>query len=214
MFCKNCGAQCKDESVFCTKCGQVLKPINPGMQVDNIPKTERRKKSKRRIWIGLLAGGILVVLLILYLTGGFEKGYERVVRKYVKAINDENGALLYSIYMPEYTDWLTGPGSFYSSSRALADDFTDECQDRREDLMGDLDSPREIKYTILMAEKAEDDEIDSLDDEMYYSYDSDRGTIKDAYKVTFAVYMEGGDAYLLENYIVKAHGKWYMIRGI
>lgn len=71
MFCKNCGAELKDGSKFCTKCGATLTPIPqeaPAMPVatysnENTPP----KKSKA----GLI---LLIILLILIVLGGAGAG--------------------------------------------------------------------------------------------------------------------------------------------
>ena len=63
MFCSQCGKENPDSSLFCIKCGHSL----PGIQA--APPSEPHKKKRSGLFIGLIAGGLVLitVLLVLFL---------------------------------------------------------------------------------------------------------------------------------------------------
>ncbi len=121
MFCKNCGTQMADDAKFCPVCGTPAKQINPaasgGCPDDSgqpAPQTEgagssltERFKSRSFLaWIGLAVVIIVVVLLIILGavnrgSGGSGRSYERVVSKYIKAIENNDAEAVLDCFPEE-----------------------------------------------------------------------------------------------------------------
>lgn len=222
MFCSKCGAQIKDGAAFCQKCGAGLSGENrqnttaTNQQVySSMPNKNQQTGNHRLIgMIGTAVIALVAIIVIVKVVGIFNGGYEKVIEKYLKAIQEEDGELLCSIYPPEYIDYLVGPGSFYSDEEDLAEDFTEECKDRHEDLSGGIEKHPDIEYDIVSEEKLEKEELESLNRSLKNDYDFEN-TVSEAYYVTFEVYIPGGEkVYTVERYLLKIRGKWYMGRGI
>lgn len=207
MFCENCGTQVKENMKFCPNCGNQI------TQGQNRKKEETAKKNK---YIGILTISVLaiVVIVLVFNVAGVFGGYEKVIKKYVKAIQEEDGQLLCSIYAPEYIDYMTGSGSFFSNEEELAEEFTEECKEKHEDLSGGVENHPDIKYDIISEEKIDEEDLESLNDDLEDWYDFENDSVSEAYYVTFKVYIPGGDVYRVERYMLKIHGRWYMGRGM
>lgn len=207
MFCENCGTQVSENTKFCPKCGTQI------IQEENWKNKESIKKNK---YIGIFI--ILIVVVVGFSfwlnVSGVLGGYEKIIEKYVKAIQEEDGELLCSIYAPEYVDYMTGSGSFFSDQEELAEFFAEECEEKHEDLSGGIESHPDIKYDIVNEEKLDESELEELNDDLEDWYDFEKNSVSKAYYVTFEVYIPGGTVYHAENYLLKIHGKWYMGRGM
>lgn len=223
MFCSKCGAQIEDGAAFCTKCGAEAaeqhsrRTTAAGYQVNESIQNKSKPEGNYRLigMIGTAVIALVVIIVIIKVIGAFSGGYEKVIEKYLKAIQEEDGELLCSIYPPEYIDFLIGPGSFYSDEEGLAEDFTEECAERHEELSGGIYGHPDIEYDIVSEEKLGENELESLNNDLEDNYDFEENSVSQAYYVTFRVYIPGGEkVYTAERYLLKIHGKWYMGRGI
>lgn len=144
MYCKKCGGEIEAGAVFCRHCGTAV--------VVNAGKKEKNKSKKYKL-IGILSVLVLVLTVAGIIGKVSGKGYERVLKKYVKAIEQEDGGLLYSLYAPAYVDWLVGPGSFYSKIEYLISDYQEECEEHHEYLSDGIEKHPPIQYEIESAER-------------------------------------------------------------
>lgn len=214
MFCSKCGAKVNDGDVFCQNCGEKV-PQNDSQKMAAMPTQDMQKRKYRLVGISAVAViAVVVILVVVKIVGAFNGGYEKVIQKFIRAIQEEDGELLCSIYPPDYIDYMTGPGSFYSDEEELAEEFTEECEDRHDDLSYGVEDHPDICYFIENEEKLDEEELESLNYDLERNYDFEKGSVKEAYNVTFNVYIPGGKTYRLERCMMKIHGKWYMRRGI
>lgn len=212
MFCKKCGGQIVEGVAFCKHCGT---PVNVERSAMLKPETA----SKKYRLVGIFAVGIVILIVILATAGIVTKvngkGYEKVLQKYVKAIEQEDGELLYSLYAPAYVDWLVGPGSFYSETEYLISDYQEECKEHHEYLSNGIEKHPPIQYDIESAEKLNAEDLESLNRMLTRDYDFDENSVRQCYLVSCRIYIPGGNHSLTgERYIMKIRGKWYMGRGI
>ncbi len=197
MKCLKCHAEIDETSKFCTVCGT------------KVPDWKKLKTLTIK-----LAGIAVIIIVALIAVVSNVNGPDKVIKKYVRAIETSNGKLMYKVYAPEYNEYLIGPGSFYSDKDELIDDYTEECKDDYEELLGNNTKPQKIKYEIIKKEKLDKDELHDLNACLEDQLDFKRNSASAAYNVTFICYMPGSDdVYTLERYIFKIRGKWYMGRG-
>ena len=188
MKCLKCHAEIDEVSRFCTVCGT------------KVPDWKKLKALAIK-----LAGVALIIVALMAVVSNLN-GPDKVIKKYVRAIETSNGKLMYKVYAPEYNEYLIGHGSFYS--------YTEECKDNYEELLGNNTKPQKIKYEIIKKEKLDKDELHDLNACLEDQLDFKRNSASAAYNVTFICYMPGSDdVYTLERYIFKIRGKWYMGRG-
>lgn len=197
MKCLKCHAEIDETLKFCTVCGT------------KVPDWKKLKALTIK-----LAGIAVIIIVALIAVVSNVNGPDKVIKKYVRAIETSNGKLMYKVYAPEYNEYLIGPGSFYSDKDELIDDYTEECKDDYEELLGNNTKPQKIKYEIIKKEKLDKDGLHDLNACLEEQLDFKRNSASTAYNVTFICYMPGSDdVYTLERYIFKIRGKWYMGRG-
>lgn len=206
MYCNKCGQQINPKGSFCPKCGNRIKVIR------NHPAAGTVKRNRYAGISAIAVLAVIVVIVVVKIAGG-NGGYEKVIEKYVQAIQEEDGELLCSLYAPDYVKYMVGPGSFYSEMGDYIDDLTEECEDKHEDLSSGIEKHPDIAYEIISEEPLDEADLERLNRSLE-DYDFEEDSVSEACYVTFLVYIPGGeDRYRCEQYMLKIHGKWYMNRG-
>lgn len=73
MYCKHCGKQIADDSVFCQHCGESQTKEEPIKNV--VPKRKIELTNKGKVWIGVYAVWFLLNLAAIFLKGQSETDY-------------------------------------------------------------------------------------------------------------------------------------------
>ena len=148
-------------------------------------------KKKRLIYIVLFF--IIIIVGSAFFIQKAQNKPENVIKNFTKAIENKDGKLLCSLYVPDYISYMTGPESFYSD---------------KDDLIPN------IKYKITNKEKLNSSDLEELNNCLTEQLDFEKNSVSSAYYVTFTCYVSGSDhVYTADRYLIKIKGKWYMGRG-
>ena len=77
MFCKYCGAELTDGSVFCSKCGKKILSIEENTESENNQEKKVNNEDSEKIKSTLLAVGVAIVLIIGIVIFGFYRNSPR-----------------------------------------------------------------------------------------------------------------------------------------
>lgn len=191
MFCEKCGAQLIDGASFCTKCGS---PVSGGANSHRL-----RRKLGTGALIGIIAGGIAVVAIVLVLCGVFggAKGYRsqtELIDDYFDAVEDRDYRKLVHMLAPGLTEYAYGELGT-SSDRSLIEELDDW-------------------YYDYYGFEVDDWYIEEVD---YYDHSDiqnlhQHGIKADEYVDVWVVaHFENGEEYDIDFDLVKVNGKWYII---
>lgn len=212
MFCSNCGRNIPDGSRFCSECGTELR-----IPAVYFPTEKKSFFQKLRSWlvshktIAAVIAAVIVGMAVIF-TGIAGGSYKSVVKKYMKAIQDQDGALYMSIMAEDYKkslmyDWSFSDSELQALFQETVDDFHDE-------IAYDCGEDFKLDYQIVSVYRPTDKELKSLNSWMKdYGFEKE---ITDAVVTTIrvtAVGSEGKDRYTEERLILKSHGKWCITGG-
>lgn len=220
MFCKNCGAQIKDGSLFCPSCGmRVLEesrptPVNAFEDPAPAPLADEPapapKKLNKGALIGIIAGGaaaiLIALVLVLVLTLG-GRSLESTVKQSFNAVKDLDASKIVNLAFPdEVLDYVLEQTEYEKK------DFIEELQATLDELE-EYDEFQEFrdssKYTIKSTKNLKKKEIKALNEtyENYYDID-DEEYIKDAADVTLKISSKPFKETITLRF-VKIGSKWY-----
>lgn len=213
--CPVCGGQVNPQDAFCGGCGAKLEVPREAPDM-----TDTGQIQKRNQWIGIgvtaLAGVALLGVIAGVIWKCSESGYEKIPKKYIQSIQDADGTLRYSLYAPDYLDYMIGNDSFFSSSEQFISDMQEECESELKDMQGKFGEDVKLTCRINSAEKLDEEELVNFNDRLESWYDFTEDSVSECYQVNFSMEAsgeEGTGAYSRDAYIMKIKGKWYMQRG-
>lgn len=199
MFCRNCGEQIEEGNAFCANCGERINKEVIEQQIYTAKKGRDDQKRKNRI-IGIIATAIVAVIVavvIVKVIGLFNGGYEKVIEKYIKAIQEDDGELLCSLYPPEIIE---------NAENYNKEELTEVCKGIKEDFFEGIENHQDIEYDIISVESGES-ELESLNEQMKEEMGI---TVDEIYSIDLEVSM--GEVVCDDTcVIVKIRGKWYML---
>ncbi len=204
-FCGNCGAMLDDNAAVCTTCGAVL---NQGtINSPDLPK-KKKKSGKKKVAVAVIA---LMVAIAVGFGGVFvynNTGYRGVIAKYVKALNNCDAKLYYSILSnrmkDEYEDFED-----YHSNEGFEFDLQNSIEtkyEREEDIVG-----KDFKYSHRINDIYK---VPKKDTKGYFKYlDKEKGydNISEFVIVDFTLIAKGKKrtkAYSYNFVLSKENGKW------
>ncbi len=193
-FCGNCGAVNNDTAVICESCGNSL--------LASAPVTAKKKSSTGKMAAIAVVAVAVIVLIISLFSGGSDK----VVKKIVKAYDNEDAEALMKLY-PEF----------------MADGFEDNIEETSEAQiegfylllsLADIDTDDvKLSYKIKDEDKYDKDELEDLAEEFEeYFDDFEEKKLKAAidYEVDVTIKSDGEEEEMeLIVHAFKYGGKWY-----
>lgn len=203
MFCRKCGEKIEEGNVFCPNCGERTTGERIEQQMYNVKKEKDNQRRNRIIGIvGIAIILVIAVLVIVKRVSLFNGGYEKVIENYVRAIQEEDGELLRSLYPSEVVEYTEGSDSTYNK-----EEMTEICKEIRKELAGGIENYQDIEYDIVSAEEIGEAELENLNKQIE-DYDF---TIRQAYYINLKMYIPEKEACDDTCCVVKIHGKWYML---
>ena len=210
MFCRKCGGEITDGAAFCKYCGESIVKNKTEIIIASHKNSENRKYRL----IGIMA----VVLVVLGILGVGLKvagnGYERVIKKYIKSIQNQDGELRFSTLAPDYIDSMIGPGNFYSSEKSFINNLTEECESDYK-YFSSCGENIKFKYEILEAQKLSKKDVEYVNKSLR-NYGFEKNCVSKAYDVTCQVVASGSEGIEVATrgfLVLRIHGKWYINRG-
>lgn len=212
MFCKKCGEKIADNVKFCPKCGEKIERIGAVVKTDLSNTTEKSDTKKYR-YVGIAFVAICAILLCSLMGG---KGYEKVLKKYYRAVQNADANIYYSVLAPDYVEYMVGPGSWYSSKADFKADLENELEDFRDDYQ--YECGENLKFSVKVTEvkhstvKEKSDFAKNLKD--YYEFTHN---ISDLVEINYTLTVVGTEGKEMQKregfYAFKMGGKWYMQKG-
>ena len=185
MYCGKCGTQIDDNAMFCSNCGERTVITNTSTQKQ--PKVGAKKFA---LPLGIVAGVVLIIVLIVSLIGG--SGYKRTLDNYYKAHENNDADLMYNSVVAQYWIDYTNEGWGNSAYESI--------QDSIEDRIDEWDCGDEIKitYEVQNERRATKEQLEDLEDNIYdwyayYVYDRDEFSITDAYVLDIDFTVKGDE---------------------
>lgn len=199
MFCKQCGTQNSEGVNTCTNCGAAIEngtPTPKNSNFDPVALFYQLRGSKYFI-PGLAGLALVIVLLIIFCSGGATKPID----KYISAMSKANVNKYIAAFPKEYTeDWDE-------------DDIEDMLSDDLDDLEDEYGKNVKIKCKVLDKEKYDEDDLEDLAESLEDWYDLDEDDVTAAYRVICKLTIKGSDEKDV-NYqmfvVIKYDGKWYL----
>lgn len=210
MFCKKCGQEISENVKFCPKCGESTGNVVVQSNVTVVDTEDKDKKTYRAVGIAVVA--ICVIVLLNLMSG---KGYEKVVRNYYKSVQNSNVNLYYSLLVPDYVDYMVGPGSWYSSKEVFKESLKKDLENEYDDYSHICGNNLRFSAKITDSERFTAKEISSLTRMLKQDYDFTH-SISDIRKVYYTLTVWGNDDITKKDmsiYVIKVGGKWYLQRG-
>lgn len=212
MFCKKCGEKIADNVKFCPKCGEKVERIGAVVRTDLSNATGESDTKKYR-YVGIAFVAICVILLCSLMGG---KGYEKVLKKYYRAVQYADANLYYSILAPDYIDYMVGSGSWYSSNADFKTALENELEEYGDSFQYDCGG--QLRFSVKVTEvkhlttKERTDFAKNLKD--YYEFTHN---ISDLVELDYKLTVSGTTGSVTQNmegfYAFKMGGKWYMQKG-
>lgn len=145
MFCRNCGAQNKDDATFCQSCGAPLS--SAGGESASMARPAKRPNI---ILIGGIAVIVVVVVALFMLMGG--RSEKDVVKKLVNGFSKGDAKAIVSLIPEKVVDELCDDQDM--TKKELINDLDDELDDML-DTANDRYDKWSISYKILDTDKLE-----------------------------------------------------------
>ena len=149
-----------------------------------------------------VAGGALVLVLVLLFSIVFGSSYTDPIDNVIKAAETGNGKYLEKMIPKSVAKEM-------EESDVDFDDLAEDMQDEMEDEVGDK---FKLKYKITKRKHLDKDEIENLEERLYGPYKN--LDIQDAYELDVELKLQGRDGKSKEEEdtitVIKVKGKWYM----
>lgn len=199
MFCENCGKENPAGVAFCEGCGSALE----GAQGGNAGGNDKVKK------IGILAGGIAVVLILLAIFGVFTPGSVKALKKYTKGLMKANAKAVWAVSVSPYSDeWEMDKDEKKEALEEAEEGLKEVKESRKDDKI-------KISYSdYKVTKKYKKSEVKKIEEYLEENcYDTDEPKIQAVHVVKYKeTRKEDGDKDTETNEVVmiKVKGKWYV----
>lgn len=227
-FCGNCGAQLDDDAVVCSNCGCNIAPAatpasaetenaTPGENAVAAIKAGTGKffdkvktdSNFRNIVIGIAAGFVALIVLIVVLVSVFGGGYKRAIDNYIDATFYGD----YSAYKANIPDAMWD--SLKESGDALdKEDYKEQYKMFKEYFEDQYGKNISVDYKVTDEDELDEDDLDDLRDELKSDYGIAKKSVTKAYELEVEFTIEGDDDEDSNEEIitvVKIDGDWYVI---
>ena len=228
MFCEKCGKENPAEAKFCEECGAVFEPVvaeeapaesapvesapaeNPVQDVVNNVKAAISGADEKVVKIGIIAGAVAVVLILLAIFGAFQPASLKALKKLNKAGLTANAKAYYSVIWSPYTEQYSWEKDEKNEAiEEMKEEMQDEKTERKED--GTKISFKNYKVT----KKYKKSEVNKIADyaEEHWDYDVDEFKLQavQVVKCTMVEKEDGDtDSDTEEAVMIKVKGKWYL----
>lgn len=215
-ICSRCGAP-SGGGKFCANCGS---PLDPSAAA---PAPALKKPVNKKGVIGAAIAAILVLFIVAAVVIGvavfaLRGGYKGVLDGYFTALEQRDPELLQSV-AADY--WVT-----YKLADSKQAYLTDDLEDIIDEAIDDFDCGEDVQidYEVIDKVRADADDLDDLEAEIYDNYayyiyeDESELSITDAYVLTLSLEVSGedGDAalYIPELLVIKENGDWALPFGL
>lgn len=170
-FCQKCGAKLEDGTKFCGICGAEQEVNEAAAPAKETPAAEKKSVKLDNKMVGLIATGVIVVVLLFIVCSLFGGGYKKPLNKVKKAFNaqstdvDDYCAALPKFVGGAYDDVLDFAKSidkdYKEDVEALFADGLEELYDELKDSLG---KNVKISYEITDKEKLDKDDREDIED--------------------------------------------------
>lgn len=213
MFCGKCGKEFDDNTVFCPNCGERLEKSVSVPPVEINSSVERQGKIIGNILRGVVAVAVIVLVIMGVKKIFFPDSYEKLVKEYCKAIEENDGEKLLSLIPDDYIEAALEDGDF-ENEEELAGEMEDQMKEawgKAKDTYGD-----DINFSCEIVESTKDeDRMKKRNMEMEEEYNL-KEEISEYYKLELKIKMEGdkGSGSTTNNIgVMKIDGNWYLDPG-
>lgn len=207
--CGNCGAPMNDADIICQNCGaRSAAPQAPNAKKAKMP--DLKKIPKKYIKIGAIVAGALVLIIIL--TAIFGASYKDAVKNYVAAEYNGKYNKIEKLAPKAFWDYVEEELDFEVDE--MVDDLKDEEYLEEENEYLEDTYGENVKATIKFVDKLklDEDDLDSIKDELKKNYDIPKKSVKKAYSVVYKITLKGSEQKKTRFSIltvVKIGNKWY-----
>lgn len=206
MFCRKCGAEIPDGSVFCDKCGERTVIIENGQNTE-APYMTNGVSDKRNRIIGILAVGVAAVVVIAVASavvfGG--RSSREVVKDFFEAVYEDADADDFMELFPRQVTY-----SMFSAYGGINNDMAEYyIESELDDMRGGLRGDQRVRYDIVQNDRYDKDELERLQNELQGEYGikpSDARDITVSYNVGY-----DGQSSAIELQLIKLGRSWYLI---
>ncbi len=228
MFCEKCGKENPAEAKFCEECGAVFEPVaaeeapaesapaqsapteNPVQGAFENVKAAIGGADDKIVKIGIVAGAVAVVLILLAIFGVFKPASLKALQKFNKAGLSANAKAYYSVLWSPYSEQ-------YSWEKDEKDEAIEEMKENLQDAKTERKEDG-IKLTFKnykVTKKYKKSEVNKIADyvEEHWDYDVDEYKLQAVQVVKCTcVEKEDGDtdSDTQEAVMIKVKGKWYV----
>ncbi len=228
MFCEKCGKENPAEAKFCEECGEVFEPVAAeeapveGAPVESAPAAnpvqgivDDVKKAiggadDKVVKIGIVAGAVAVVLILLAIFGVFKPASLKTLQKFHKAGLNANAKAYYSVIWSPYTDQ-------YDWEKDEKEEAIEEMKENLQDSKTERkDEGVKLSFkNYKVTKKYKKSEVNKIADyvEEHWDYDVDDYKLQAVQVVKYTtVEKEDGDtdSDTDEAVMIKVKGKWYI----
>lgn len=225
-FCGNCGFTMDDAAVVCGNCGAPLAPVAAPAQkkaakfdvsaitgslkgiVDGVKKGDKSALLKCGI-----AGGILVVVIVLIIALCSTPGEEKVAKKFIKAFDKENPEAIVKL-LPKFSFGDVEEGDDEMDEGDWADEFEDSIEYFNEGMDKEYGFDEySIKYELLYTQDYGKDYLKDIEEEYEEYEEFEDKKLKGATDLVYRVVFKGkGEKVVgfLKVTAVKYGSKWYL----
>lgn len=198
MFCENCGKQNPDGVKFCESCGAALEGAAPAAANGGAKK------------IGLIAGAVAVVLILLAIFGVFEAGSVKALKKLNKAGLSANAKAVVDVTYSPYAELEK------EDKEEIIENLKETLQDAKEERKDDKIKISYSNYKVT--KKYKKNEVKKIAEYLNNNgYDTDEYKLQAVHVVKYKeTVKEDGDKDTDTNeaVMIKVKGKWYIQTGL
>ncbi len=222
MYCKNCGSQINDGSLFCPVCGarseeQPVQPSAPAYEAPEPltnPEPKKRGLSKGAL-IGIIAGGaalLIALVLVLALTIG-TRSWQATVNQLIDAELDMDFKKMVDLVFPDelLNAYLDEQDMTKEEFDEMIEEQQEEIDERKEENPDEYEEYRDsFSFEIVDHENLSKKEIRKLNEKYDEKFETGKNYISDAMTVTLEVSMDDEDPEEIELTLIKVGRKWYL----
>lgn len=203
MFCRNCGAQNKDDATFCQSCGAPLSSAEAGSTVSSVSRPAKRPNI---VLLGGVAAIVVVIIVALVMLMGGQSQND-VVKKLVRGVNKGDAKAIVSLMPDKMIEEACDEMDM--DKEELIDELDDQLDDML-DMINDEYDKWKITYKMKDPDDYSKKELRSLIEDYDDEYDL---TVKDATRLKVRLTMQAdGDeeSTTVSIPVIKVGKSWYL----